>query len=99
MNLGRLVAPVRRRHRLRRHGVRSGVEVSTTGGGMSGASRLAFAGTRARRRWCRWAAGLAVAAALGVPLPSFSEPSETQPGAGASDPGYAAGTRGPHAKD
>ena len=99
MNLGRLVAPVRRRHRLRRHGVRSGVVVSTTGGRMSGASRLAFAGTRTRRRWCRWAAGLAVAAAVGVPLPSFSEPSETQPGAVASDPDYAAGKQALDGKD
>ena len=32
-----------------------------------------------RRSWGRWASGLALAGALVVPWPAFSEPTETKP--------------------
>ena len=66
---------------------------------MSRAPRRASAQARRRLRWRRWAAGLAFAAAGGVPLASFAEPTETQPAAVASDPDYAAGKQALDRKD
>ena len=54
---------------------------------------------RGRRRLGRWVAGVAFAAAVAAPLPSLAEPTETKPGAAASDPDYAAGKQALDRKD
>jgi hypothetical protein len=66
---------------------------------MSRTSRHEFAEMRGRRRWGRWAAGLALAISAGTPAPSVAEPTETRPEAVASDPDYAAGKQALERKD
>jgi len=57
---------------------------------MSRLSRCVSA-ARGRERLGQWVAALAFAAIFAFPLPSLADPTETKPGAAASDPDYAAG--------
>jgi len=66
---------------------------------MNRTPRHEFAEMRGRRRWGRWAAGLALAISAGTPAPSVAEPTETRPEAAASDPDYAAGKQALERKD
>jgi tetratricopeptide (TPR) repeat protein len=66
---------------------------------MDRAARRAAAEARGRQHWVEWVAGLALVAAVAVPLPSFSEPSETRLDAVAGDPDYAAGKQALDRKD
>ena len=65
---------------------------------MSRLRRCASA-ARDRERLGRWVAALAFAAVFAFPLPSLADPTETKPGAAASDPDYAAGKQALDRKD
>ena len=65
---------------------------------MSRLRRCASA-ARGRERLGRRVAALAFAAVFAFPLPSHAEPTETKPGAAASDPDYAAGKQALDRKD
>src|SRR5437660_11753183 len=65
---------------------------------MSRLRRCASA-ARDQERLGRWVAALAFAAVIAFPLPSLAEPTETKPGAAASDPDYAAGKQALDRKD
>ena len=61
--------------------------------------RRCVSAARGRERLGQWVAALAFAAVFAFPLPSLADPTETKPGAAASDPDYAAGKQELDRKD
>ena len=61
--------------------------------------RRCVSAARGRERLGQWVAALAFAAVFAFPLPSLADPTETKPGAAASDPDYAAGKQALDRKD